>query len=101
MLYKDVHYGEITTIAFTHDDGMLFTGGNDSRIFGWRLIDLVRAQSRSDDLQPACTANQHKLAVTGLVCGLGNCNEARVYSVAADGTCMVSILQKIQKEKIC
>ncbi|KAK7203676.1 WD40-repeat-containing domain protein [Myxozyma melibiosi] len=89
LLYKEVHYGEISCLVFSHDDGMLFSGGHDSRILGWRLIDLVRAQSRYEELQPVCSSNQHKLPITGLACGYGSSLEARLYSTAADGTCMV------------
>ncbi|KAJ8100551.1 WD40-repeat-containing domain protein [Lipomyces tetrasporus] len=89
LIYKEIHYGSINCLVFSQDDSVLFSAGNDARIYSWRTLDLCNAHSNYNDIQPLATANQHSLEVTGLYCGYGGILDSRLYSISLDGSCRV------------
>lgn len=88
ILAQDAHYQGITCLDFTQDDAYLFTGGNDSRVFGWNMTDVTNLSldRSTESVQPAITWTDHSLPVTDICVGYGRSNEARVFTSSLDQT---------------
>ncbi|KAA8915965.1 hypothetical protein TRICI_001882 [Trichomonascus ciferrii] len=88
ILAQDTHYQGITTLQFTQDDAYLFSGGNDARVFGWNMTEVVNLSldKSTESVQPALTFTDHSLAVTDIVVGYGKCTETRVFTCSLDQT---------------
>jgi pre-rRNA-processing protein IPI3 len=88
ILAQDTHYQGITSLQFTQDDAYLFSGGNDARVFGWNMTDVVNLSldKSTESVQPALTLTDHSLAITDIVVGYGKCTEARVFTCSLDQT---------------
>jgi pre-rRNA-processing protein IPI3 len=92
MFGREAHYQPLTQIAFTADETLVFTGGEDAAVHTWRTMDLVDLDGRSEEVMPVHSWNDHSLAVTGVVCGSGTAMNARVFTSSLDQTVKVSVL---------
>ncbi|KAK9469911.1 WD40-repeat-containing domain protein [Lipomyces arxii] len=89
LIYKEIHYGSVTSIVFSADDAVLFSAGADSRIYSWRTFDLCTMGMNLNELKPLAGATQHSLEITGLYCGYGGALDSRLYSISRDSSCRV------------
>ncbi|KAK9463693.1 WD40-repeat-containing domain protein [Lipomyces oligophaga] len=89
LIYKEVHFGAINCLVFSHDDACLFTGGTDARIHCWSTYTLCSIQENYEHLKPVATGNQHSLSITGIYCGYGSIHDARLYSISDDASLRV------------
>lgn len=85
---KDAHYQEISVIKVSKCGTFVFTGGLDSRVMVWRMLDLVGEDSTT--AKPYASFTSHSLAVTDLlVSDSALVTDLRLYSASKDGTLRV------------
>jgi hypothetical protein len=91
MFAREAHYQGLTFIGFTSDEALVFTGGDDAVVHGWRMGDLVDIYLRSEEVLPVSSWMEHTLGITGVVCGSGTAMNARVFTSSLDQTVKVSL----------
>ncbi|KAG0235948.1 Pre-rRNA-processing protein ipi3 [Actinomortierella wolfii] len=82
----DAHYKKITTLRFSSDDSVLFTGSEDSAVHVWMMSDLLD-ESSSEEPAPHYSWTDHTLSITDIQCGIGNFHGTRVLTSSLDHTC--------------
>jgi len=86
------HYKKVNSIAFTDDDSLMISGGEDGIINAWNMAHVLDEAASSENSQsssiikPLFTWSQHSLPVTHVYCGVGGVC-ARVVSTSLDRTC--------------
>lgn len=104
LFAQDCHYQGITCLAFTQDEGFVFSGGDDSRVLGWQMAELVSMSGSFEDnefddgtvdedgqimrqsIRPAISWTDHSLPISDLHVGYGSSLECRVYTASKDKT---------------
>ena len=90
LFAREAHYQRLTQIAFSADEALLFTGGDDAVVHTWRVMDLVDFDMQSEEIMPLQSWTDHTLAITGVICGNGTSMTARVYTSSLDQTAKVN-----------
>ncbi|ANB11450.1 Ipi3p [Sugiyamaella lignohabitans] len=83
---RETHYQAIVCLQFTKDSAYLFTTSDDSRVFGWSVLEIVSSGTLQNEIQPAISWSDHSLPVTSLCVGYGFSNEAYVFTGSLDAT---------------
>ena len=88
------HYKAVKVLRLTSDDSSLVSGGGDSIINVWNVVELVDvtgfASSISRSVKPMCSWNGHALPITDLFCSQsGGGINGHVWSASMDHTCKV------------
>ena len=87
----DAHYRPVAALAFTDDGSHLISGGKDSIINVWSLVDLVdedeeyEGGSCTTNLTPVHAWTDHALPITAVYCSCGGVS-GRIYSASMDQT---------------
>ncbi|KAK9478756.1 WD40-repeat-containing domain protein [Lipomyces japonicus] len=85
--YKEAHYNAVSKIAFSYDDAVVYTVG-ENRLMSWRVIDLINKVDVSE-IQPIATVGVHGSEITDVHVGYGTALDSRVYTVSTDRSCRV------------
>ncbi|VEU24345.1 DEKNAAC105637 [Brettanomyces naardenensis] len=80
---KECHYQSVTVVKYSK--GFVFSGGADSRIVVWKILDLVTSEATSAS-KPFAIFTDHILPVTDLVITNGLVSDLRLYSSSRDCT---------------
>jgi WD40 repeat protein len=100
LFAREAHYQTLTQIAFTSDEMLVFSGGEDALVHTWRLFDLVKFDQRSEEIMPVQTWNDHSLPITGIFCGQGMAMNSRLYTSSLDQTVKVRLFHTYVKSDL-
>lgn len=85
----DAHYKAVSALAFTSDSFYLVSGGEDSVINVWSIVDLLdttRDTTMYSGMKPFRSWTDHMLPISALLVGVGGLH-GRVVSCSLDSTC--------------
>ena len=88
----DAHYRRITRMAFSNDDAVLVTAGEDAVVNVWLLAHLLadnHTQNEMTRITPLYSWTDHTLPVSDIFISSGGIGSARVYTASLDHTVKV------------